>query len=253
MARMRMVCKVCGKIGGYDDQGKYTSPLREDCINGRKHTWPEEQLAGIDYANTWIEQAEVIPEMTVCQFCGAFYSTLTQYENCPNPQQSFKHIWIIKSDLFSVKENIKEAFQMLENPDPFNRPHDKEKLQQFAHTTASYKPEFAYIPYSSLVALADRFALGTKKHGSKSWNAFSSQAGLRDEAWIRARVEHVIHHCFMYLMKRNGMMADDGDNDAAAIMWGGSLLHEANEARKEDDKNKCPPSPGDKATTKADR
>lgn len=112
------------------------------------------------------------------------------------------------------------------------RKHDKEQLQNFKHTTASQKPRFGLIPHEALVALANRFDLGELKHGDKSWSALSNQEGLSDEAWVIARVEHVIHHAYVFLQKYKGIVPDDGDDDAAAIMWGGCLLSEAKRIKK---------------------
>jgi hypothetical protein len=112
------------------------------------------------------------------------------------------------------------------------RTHDKEELKQFKHTTASNKPRFGLVPYEALVALANRFDLGEKKYGEKAWNALSSQEGLSDEEWVVARVEHVIHHAYTFLQKYKGLIPDDGDDDAAAIMWGGCLLSEAKRVKE---------------------
>ena len=116
-----------------------------------------------------------------------------------------------------------------------NKPKEtKEELQQFKHTSSSLKPEFSRIPYNALVALANRFTLGQKKYGDKAWNALSpNQEGLKDEDWIVARAEHIIHHTYQFLMKYKGTIPDDGDDDAAAIMWGGCCLSEALRIKKE--------------------
>ncbi|HWY33445.1 MAG TPA: hypothetical protein VNX68_02290 [Nitrosopumilaceae archaeon] len=118
------------------------------------------------------------------------------------------------------------------------RQHHEEPKQDFGHTTSSVKPRFGLIPHAALVALADRFELGEKKHAEKAWNALSSQIGLENEAWVISRVEHVIHHAYQYLQKLKGFIPDDGDDDAAGIMWGGSLLYEAKRVRDASKKNK---------------
>lgn len=102
-----------------------------------------------------------------------------------------------------------------------------EEMQQFNVTTSSKKPRFAMIPYAALGALAERFDMGEKKHGDKSWNALTDQTAMKDEAWIVSRAEHIIHHAYRYLLKLKGLIPDDGDDDAGAIMWGGCVLSEA--------------------------
>jgi hypothetical protein len=102
-----------------------------------------------------------------------------------------------------------------------------EELQQFAVTTSSKKPRFGMIPHAALEALANRFELGEQKHGPKSWNALSNQEALKDDAWVLSRAEHIIHHAYRYIQKMKGLIPDDGDDDAAAIMWGGAVLSEA--------------------------
>lgn len=113
------------------------------------------------------------------------------------------------------------------------RAHLEEPLQSYKHTTSSKKPHFELIPYNALVELADRYALGQEKHKAKAWNPLSNnQAGLEDEDWIMARASHIIHHVYQYILKRRGIIPDDGDNDSAAIMWGGSVLSEANRVKR---------------------
>lgn len=108
------------------------------------------------------------------------------------------------------------------------REHEKEELQDFGKTSATKKPCFGLIPYASLCALAERFELGEKKHAEKAWNGLSkNQDGLDNPAWVRSRVEHIINHAFLYLQKMEGLIPDDGDDDAAAIMFGGCVLFEA--------------------------
>lgn len=112
------------------------------------------------------------------------------------------------------------------------RKHKEEPKQDFKHTTSSVKPRFELIPYEGLVGLADRFDLGEQKHAPKAWNALSDQAGLEDKDWIRCRVAHVIHHAYQYLLKMEGIIEEDGDDDASAISWGGMCLFEAKRKRK---------------------
>ena len=84
-----------------------------------------------------------------------------------------------------------------------------------------------YIPESSIDAMADRFALGQVTHADIAWNAFTNQEQLDDIKWIRDRIRHGRAHLAHYMEVLNGSREDDGDNDGAAIMWLGSMLHEA--------------------------
>lgn len=113
-----------------------------------------------------------------------------------------------------------------------------EEMQQFKATTSSKKPRFAMIPYHALEALAERFDVGEQKHGVNTWNALSAQTAMEDEAWIISRLEHVVHHAYQYLGKLKGLIPDDGDDDAAAIMWGGCVLSESKRIRDSKPKRK---------------
>lgn len=107
------------------------------------------------------------------------------------------------------------------------RIHENEPLKDFGLTSSSIKPRYSLIPKPALDALANRFKLGEVKHKDKSWNALSNQKGLENEDWVISRAEHVIHHTMLYIQKLKGLIPDDGDDDAAAIMWGGTCLFEA--------------------------
>jgi hypothetical protein len=146
----------------------------------------------------------------------------TEYEGQEHPAWAHLMTW---ADWEIEKQMTDELKQHQEVRGP-------EDIQVFAHTSSSKKPRFAMIPYAALEALAARFDLGEQKHGPKPWNALSDQAGLQDEAWITSRIEHVIHHAYQYLLKRRGLIPDDGDDDAAAIMWGGVVLSEAKRVKE---------------------
>lgn len=131
------------------------------------------------------------------------------------------------------------------------RDHQKEEIKSFGTISSSRKPRFGMIPFHALIAVADRFELGDKKHGDKAWNALSDQIGLENEEWVISRVEHVIWHAYLYLLKYKNLMTpeiaarlgtDFIDDDAGAIIWGGTLLHEAMRIKKEkDDQNQHNP------------
>lgn len=120
----------------------------------------------------------------------------------------------------------------------------EEKVVFQSGASSSKIPRFDMIPRSALVRLAKRFELGNEKHGPRSWNALQNNQALQDKDWIIARAAHVIDHALKFMAKYTGQMPDDGDDDASAIMWGGTCLCAATEqsvevaqpkARKEDE------------------
>jgi hypothetical protein len=95
----------------------------------------------------------------------------------------------------------------------------------FKSGAASTKvPRLDLIPYEALCRLAERFELGLERHKEKSWNARQNQQALEDKEWVIARAVHTIHHALKYIEKMEGRLPDDGDDDAAAIMWAGACL-----------------------------
>jgi len=94
-------------------------------------------------------------------------------------------------------------------------------------------PRFELIPRIALVALADRYELGLERHGETAWSILSAdQSPLDDKEWLTARLAHVIDHATKALDKLHGRIPDDGDDDAAAIMWGGSVLAAARDHQR---------------------
>lgn len=111
---------------------------------------------------------------------------------------------------------------------------EEEKILFEGNATRSKKPRYALIPKSAIDALAGRLELGEEKHKDKSWNALSEnrETALTKE-WVRAGLEHIIGHAFIALQKLNGVILDDGDDDAGAILFGGAVLVEYNRLQKE--------------------
>jgi hypothetical protein len=75
------------------------------------------------------------------------------------------------------------------------------------------------IPREALVRLARRYELGLVKHGKDNW-----RQGIEDREYTVERAGHVIDHALKLIDKLEGREPDDGDDDAAAIMWGGAFL-----------------------------
>ncbi len=90
--------------------------------------------------------------------------------------------------------------------------------------SSSKSPRFELIPTVALVRLADRFELGLERKADKAWNAMTpNQEVLQDRAFVLSRIAHVISHALKLRDKviAGGVM---GDDDAAAILWGGAFL-----------------------------
>ena len=86
---------------------------------------------------------------------------------------------------------------------------------------------FDQLPYRALLRLALRFGRGEKTYGRHNW-----RKGLLDKAYVLHRAGHVLKHTLKLIAVLEGFEPDDGDDNAAAIMWGGAFLIEADEARR---------------------
>ena len=102
----------------------------------------------------------------------------------------------------------------------------------FKSCAASTKiPRLDLVPREALNRLADRFELGLEKYGERSRVPSPSQACLEDKEWLIARLAHSIDHALKMIGKLRGQLPEDGDDDAAAIAWGGVCLCEARAKR----------------------
>ena len=91
--------------------------------------------------------------------------------------------------------------------------------------TSSKKPRLDRIPHQALIRLAARYELGASIHGEDNWCK-----GLDDPTYVLDRISHTINHCYNIVakIKAGGLPAiKEGDDDAAAVMWGGAFLCEA--------------------------
>ncbi len=82
-------------------------------------------------------------------------------------------------------------------------------------------------PQSSIDALEERFRLGEKTKGPDAWNATTDPSKLDNIDWIEERIDHADKHIQHYLAVLLWNAEDNGDDDGAAIMWLGCMLHEA--------------------------
>lgn len=92
---------------------------------------------------------------------------------------------------------------------------------------SSNVPRLDLIPYQALVRLAGRYEKGLLRYGRENW-----RKGLTDKDYVLERAAHVLNHAAILIEKLQGLRPDDGDDDAAAVMWGGAFLCEATLALK---------------------
>lgn len=135
-----------------------------------------------------------------------------------------------KLSLDSLNEHI---LLIIDNDCEYQFFKTEEKIN-FKHTSSTKIPHFELIPLNALIALANRFQLGKEKYKDKAWDVLNpNQEGLKDEDWIIARASHIIYHAYKYIAKLRGLIPEDNDDDAGAIMWGGCCLSEAKRVKKE--------------------
>lgn len=109
---------------------------------------------------------------------------------------------------------------------------DGEKTVSKSGASSSKVPRMDLIPYSALVRLANRFALGLEKHGKNNY-----RKGLSDKDYVIERLGHVINHAYRLIEKLEGRLVDE-DDDAAAIAWGGIFACLATESNLSNSSNK---------------
>jgi hypothetical protein len=98
----------------------------------------------------------------------------------------------------------------------------EDKVTHACGATSSECPDFAQIPLTALIALANRFKLGEAKHGRDNW-----RKGLSDKRYVIERLNHVAFHAMKLAHKIENGLPLDTDDDAGAIMWGGAFAVEA--------------------------
>ena len=104
----------------------------------------------------------------------------------------------------------------------------EDKFKHPCGASSSKVPRLDYVSLTALRRLAKRYAQGLPKYGK-----YNYKQGLTDKEYILERCAHVIDHAYRYIEVLEGQRADDGDDNAAAIMWGGAFLCESDEARKD--------------------
>jgi hypothetical protein len=103
----------------------------------------------------------------------------------------------------------------------------------YGNASSSKQPRWELVPRKALLRLVERFEMGERRKGDKAWNGRSeNQDVLLNREFVASRVAHVINHAYALLDKMEGRIPDDGDDDAAAIAWGGIFLCEVTDALK---------------------
>lgn len=102
---------------------------------------------------------------------------------------------------------------------------EEEKITHACGSTSSKVPRLDYIPRIAAEKLAERYALGAVKHGK-----YNYKQGLTDKEYVLERCAHIIEHTMKYVEELEGLVPPSGDDNAAAIMWGGAFLCEADAA-----------------------
>ena len=105
---------------------------------------------------------------------------------------------------------------------------EEEKILHACGSTSSKVPRLDYIPRIAAEKLAERYALGAVKHGK-----YNYKQGLTDKEYVLERCAHIIEHTMKYVEELEGLVPPSGDDNAAAIMWGGAFLCEADAAREQ--------------------
>ena len=114
-------------------------------------------------------------------------------------------------------------------------------------------PPWHLIPVVAMDSLAKRMQLGIERKGfQKSWNAISpNQHILLDRNFLIDRCGHIMRHAALLRDKLNsndiaGLQADD---DAGAILWGGTFLACATDAILKSQPTVDPVCPTTESTT----
>jgi hypothetical protein len=99
---------------------------------------------------------------------------------------------------------------------------------EFSGVKSTKIPRFELIPKSALEALALIFEKGIEKKGDGAWNALTlhREETLKDKAFVIERLSHVIKHAYDAIRKVQDGREMEGEEDAGAIMFGGSVLAE---------------------------
>lgn len=112
---------------------------------------------------------------------------------------------------------------------------EKEEVKEFSGVTSTKIPRFELIPFFTLCLFAGAFEEGIRKKNEGAWNALNAhlEDALKDKLFVVERLSHVIKHCYKAIGKVMEGKEWEGEEDAGAIMFGGSVLAEYKRLRRE--------------------
>lgn len=112
---------------------------------------------------------------------------------------------------------------------------EKEEVKEFSGVTSTKIPRFELIPFFTLCLFAGAFEEGFRKKNEGAWNALNAhlEDALKDKLFVVERLSHVIKHCYKAIGKVMEGKEWEGEEDAGAIMFGGSVLAEYKRLRRE--------------------
>lgn len=110
-----------------------------------------------------------------------------------------------------------------------------EEVKEFSGVTSTKIPRFELIPFFTLCLFAGAFENGIEKKHEGAWNALNAhlEEALKDKLFVVERLSHVIKHCYKAIGKVMEGKEWEGEEDAGAIMFGGSVLAEYKRLRRE--------------------
>lgn len=113
---------------------------------------------------------------------------------------------------------------------------EKEEVKEFSGVTSTKIPRFELIPFFTLCLFAGAFEEGIRKKNEGAWNALNAhlEEALKDKLFVVERLSHVIKHCYKAIGKVMEGKEWEGEEDAGAIMFGGSVLAEYKRLRRDE-------------------
>jgi hypothetical protein len=115
-------------------------------------------------------------------------------------------------------------------PPPFMGESGSEQaLKRFASGATSSKcPRLSLISLNFLERLARRCELGIERRpDGSSFNGLMNRQAVHDKAFIMSRLDHIVKHAYTLMQKIEGLIPDDGEDDAGAIGWAAMFLADA--------------------------
>lgn len=121
-----------------------------------------------------------------------------------------------------------QIYEYKDEREHYNGNCKKKEVRTFGKVRSTKLPRLELIPKSALEALANRFELGVERKGDGAWNALTLDKNetLINKDFVLDRLSHTIHHCYDAIRKIIKGVELEGEEDAGAILFGGSVLAE---------------------------